>query len=76
MHISPSQPEWKPLYEAALFETDETKVPERIARARSAILDRIEDTLKKSIGGEHRAIDDALRQLRQLAEITAAKKDS
>jgi hypothetical protein len=68
-----SQPDWKPLYEAALFETDESKMLERIAVARSAILDRIEETLKKPVQSENRAMDDALRHLRRLLETTNSR---
>jgi hypothetical protein len=65
--------DWKPLYEAALFETDVTKLPERITAARSAILDRIEESFKHSLPGEHRAMDDALRNLRRLAQSTTSR---
>jgi len=37
---------WRPLYEAALLERDEAKVAERIIAARTAILDRMEATLR------------------------------
>ncbi len=60
-----SSPDWKPLYEAALLETDVAKLPERITTARSAILDRIEESFRHSLAGEHRAMDDALRHLRR-----------
>ena len=64
---------WKPLYEAALLESDSTKLPERITTARSAILDRIEESLTHPLPGEHRAMDDALRNLRRLAAPTLTK---
>jgi len=51
--------DWKPLYEAALFETDGSKLPERIIAARTAILDRIEESLTSPFPSEHRAMDDA-----------------
>jgi hypothetical protein len=62
--------DWKPLYEAALLETDVTKLPERITTARSAILDRIEEIFTHALPGEHSAMDDALRNLRRLAQST------
>jgi len=65
---------WKPLYEVALLETDAGKLPERITTARNAILDRIEETLTCPLPGEHRAMDDALRNLRGLARIIEAQK--
>lgn len=60
--------DWKPLYEAALLETDASKLPTRITVARSAIFDRIEESLSHPITSEHRAMDDALRNLRRLAQ--------
>jgi hypothetical protein len=58
---------WRDLYRAALFETDRTKLPERISNAEQAIVARgrqlfgfcIEDT-------EDQALDDALYALRAL----------
>ena len=65
--------DWKPLYEAALVETDLTKLPERITTARSAILDRIEESFTHSLPGEHRAMDVALTNLRRLAQLTTSR---
>ena len=65
--------DWKPLYEAALLETDLTKLPERIITARSAILDRIEESFTHSLPGEHRAMDVALTNLRRLAQLTTSR---
>jgi len=61
--------DWKPLYEAARLETDVTKLPERITAARGAILDRIEESFVHSLPGEQRAIDEALHNLRSLAQL-------
>lgn len=68
-----SSPDWKPLYQAVLLETDVTKLHERIITARSAILDRIEETFRHSLAGEHRAMDEALRNLRRLAVTTTSR---
>ena len=68
-----SSTNWKQLYQAALLETDTDKLPERITTARSAILDRIEESFAHSLPGEHRAMDEALRGLRRLAEVTISK---
>jgi hypothetical protein len=65
--------DWKPLYEAALLETDVAKLPERITAARSAILDRIEETFVHSLPGTQRAMDEALRNLRSLAQLTITR---
>ena len=71
--FQPDNRDWKPLYEAALSETDLTKLPERIITARSAILDRIEETFVHSLPGEQRAMDEALRNLRTLAQLTITR---
>jgi len=52
------------------LEADVAKLPERITVARSAILDRIEETFVHSLPGEQRAMDEALRNLRRLAQLT------
>jgi hypothetical protein len=65
---------WKALYEAALLETDSSKLPERITAARNAILDRIEEILTDPIPSEHRAMNDALRHLRRLADMAAPSR--
>ena len=59
--------DWKSLYDAAVHETDRSKIPQRIAAARGAILDKIEDSLRHPAVGEHCAMDAALRNLRRLA---------
>jgi hypothetical protein len=65
--------DWRPFYEAALSETDVTKLPQRITAARGAILDRIEEGFTHSLPGEHRAMDDALRNLGRLAQSTTSR---
>jgi hypothetical protein len=65
---------WKLLYEAALLESDAGKLPERITTAKSAILDRIEESLTHPLPGEHRAMDDALRTLRRRAETGGTRR--
>ena len=71
--FQPDNRDWKRLYEAALSETDLTKLPERIITARSAILDRIEESFTHSLPGEHRAMDVALTNLRRLAQLTTSR---
>ena len=66
-------PDWKPLYEAALLETDASKLPQRIVTARNAILDRIEKSRTDPLLTEHRAMKDALRHLRRLAEVSIVR---
>lgn len=55
------------------METDFDKLPQRISIARTAILDRIEESLRCPVLSEHRAMDEALRNLRKLAEIATEK---
>ena len=68
-HFQSKSTDWIPLYEMALLETDAGKLHERITIARSAIIDRIEESLTHPLPGEQRAMDDALRNLRRLARI-------
>ncbi len=59
---------WKSLYEAAVHETDRTKLAERITTARTAILDTIEASIRNPAFGEQAAMDAALRTLRKIRE--------
>jgi len=65
-HLPPTTKKWKPLYEAALLETDSSKLLQRITTARTAILDRIEESVTRPVPAECRAMDYALRTLRRL----------
>jgi len=67
---SPFVPEWRHLYQAAFFETNPVTLMERIARARNAVLDRIEDLHSKSRNGEQAALRNALATLDTLRRIT------
>jgi hypothetical protein len=69
-----SVPDWKALYEAALLETDRDKLPARIMSARSAIFDRIEESVTNPLAVEQSAMDNALRNLRHLAELASEPK--
>ena len=60
---------WRKLYECAILELDKGLLPERIAVARRAILDRAEDILRTGSTDERVALNDALRALRVLEEI-------
>jgi hypothetical protein len=59
---------WHVLYQAALFETDRSKVPERISEAERAILTRIKELF--AVTNDHieedLVLDDALYALRAL----------
>ena len=62
-------PQWKRLYEAAIFELDPAKSIRRIAEARSAVLDRIEEGFSKTSEGETFALGNALHMLSALRHI-------
>jgi hypothetical protein len=64
---------WVAFYQSAVLEPDDTKLPSRIAEARNAILDRVEELAAMD---EREALEDALRVLKILDEITAKKKKS
>jgi hypothetical protein len=72
MLTADSNSDWKSLYEAAVCETDRSKLAERVATARSAILSHIEESLRNPAVGEHCAMDAALRNLRRLAKSLQA----
>jgi hypothetical protein len=55
--------DWRQLCQLALLETDPVKTRERVAAARSAVLDRVEDCLAKSVDGEQSALREALAAL-------------
>jgi hypothetical protein len=67
---SAAHPEWRQLCQAALCETNPVKLLERIARARNAILDRIEDGYSKPPTSEEAALRNALATLDTLRRIT------
>jgi hypothetical protein len=72
---SAAHPEWRQLCQAALFETNPLKLLERMAHARSAVLDRIEDGYSKPPTGEQAALRDALATLDSLRRITERQND-
>src|SRR6266436_7545716 len=65
---TPGPQNWKELYQLALVELDPTKLPQRVADARVAVLSRIEDTLKNPGIGEQQMLNDALNGLRVLRQ--------
>jgi hypothetical protein len=62
-------PRWKQLCLAATLELDPLKLLERIAAARAAILDRVEDGHSKPPIGEQLALKDALSTLQTLETL-------
>jgi len=59
---------WRKLYQAALFETDRSRLPERIAEAEKAIVTRARELFSTPTDNieEDQALDDALYALRAL----------
>jgi hypothetical protein len=58
--------EWRQLCQAAFVELDPARLIERIAEARNAVLDRIEDGFSRSPKGEQLELRDALQTLSRL----------
>ena len=78
---SPNNPanSWHSLYQAALFETDRSMVPQRITEAEQAILSRVRELFGVETDHieEDQILDDALYALRALrncvvGEVNAA----
>ena len=65
-------PQWKRLYKAAIFELDPAKSIQRIAEARSAVLDRIEEGFSKASEGEA-SLGYALHMLTTCGILQSAK---
>jgi len=65
-----AHPEWRQLCQAALFETNSVKLLERIAHARNAVLDRIEDGYSKPPTSEQAELRGALTALDTLRRTT------
>ena len=65
---------WKHLYECAMLELDNSKLPERIAAAHRAIVDRAEEIVTNQSEDEHYALNDALRTLQLLEQMAAREK--
>jgi hypothetical protein len=69
-----AHPEWRQLCQAALLELDRARLVQRIAEARNAVLDRIEDGFSKSPHGEQLELRDALQTLSSLQRV--AERDN
>jgi len=67
-HMAKSDLGWQDLYQAALFETDRSKIPARIVQAEQAILARIRELFAATNDHieEDQVLDDALYALRTL----------
>jgi len=70
----PAAPLWRVLYQDALLEFDNAKLPKRILQARSAIRERALENLADP--SERQVLDNALRSLELLEEIAARKQSA
>jgi hypothetical protein len=69
-NIEYAPPDWRQLCQAALFEFNPVKLLERIDRARSVIVERIEEGHSKPPTTEQVSLLDALSTLDSLRRIT------
>jgi hypothetical protein len=67
---------WKRLYETAVLELDNSKLPERMAEARRAIHVRAEEIVTHTLLAEHRLLNNALHALQILEAVAAREKPS
>lgn len=67
---------WKHYYESAILESDSRQLPDKIAEARAAILDRAEEILTNLSGEERRSLTNALRTLSLLEESAHRRRDA
>lgn len=75
-HGDASALQWKIPYEAAILERDPTKLQLRITKAHEAILDRVDELLTRPSDSEQQALDDALRILCILQEMSNVGNDT
>jgi hypothetical protein len=68
-----AHPLWRQLCQAAVLELDPKRLLDRVAKARTAVLDEIEGGSSNSSRAERLALSDALDTLTALREI--AKRD-
>lgn len=68
---------WHALYQAALFETDRTKLPERIEAAEKAIQARVKELFRNKNDHieEDLVLDDALYALRALRNCASSESN-
>ncbi len=70
---TPSTLLWQVLYEDAILEFDNAKLPQRILQARSAIRDRVQEITDPS---EHQLLDNALQSLEMLEQMVVRKRSA
>lgn len=61
---------WRPLFEAALMESDHFVIPRRLQDAKDAVIDRIEDTFDTASLSERRLLSAALHTITELQRLS------
>jgi predicted nucleic acid-binding Zn-ribbon protein len=69
--VQAGQTNWVEFYRAALLETDQAKLRDRIVAAQKALRERVSELKEDGEGSaqEIRALEDALKALRSLLEL-------
>jgi hypothetical protein len=68
--------EWKPLYESAVLECDLTKLPERIADAQKAIMERLQCLDDSMTEAERNGLLDARNVLCDLCKMAGLPENT
>ena len=66
------EPNWKELLDAAIVESDQENLAQRIQEARDAIMDKIEDSFQTATSTERQALINAMNAVHEL-EVASAK---
>jgi hypothetical protein len=76
--FGPALSNWRDLYVAALFETERSRIPARIAHAEKAIVARARELFSAAADTieEDQALDDALYALRALQNCLELRLDA
>jgi hypothetical protein len=70
----PTEPHWQKLYEAAILEVDLAKLPDRIEKAKNAILTRVLELRCDEENSEMNRLNDALNMLDDLLRMLDASQ--
>jgi hypothetical protein len=65
---------WRPLFEAALMESDHSVLPRRLQVAKDAVMDHIEDTFDTASVSERRILLAALHTISELQRLSGASE--
>jgi len=67
---------WRPLFEAALMESDHSVLPRRLQVAKDAVMDEIEDTFDTASPSERRLLLAALHTISELQRLSGSSGPS